>query len=113
MFIFHTNILNACDEDPKNSYILKTGRGAEQALEEQHKIFEQDSYEHLKRAGLSSGHTVWDIGCGSGVMTEYLAKTVGSTGHVYAFDINLTRVMFKRRVKKFKVLKTLEYHFGY
>ncbi|MGI4851903.1 MAG: hypothetical protein ACRYGR_08175 [Janthinobacterium lividum] len=25
----------------------------------------------------------------------------------------LTRVMFKRRVKKFKVLKTLEYHFGY
>ncbi|MGI4850792.1 MAG: hypothetical protein ACRYGR_02485 [Janthinobacterium lividum] len=26
---------------------------------------------------------------------------------------NLTRVMFKRRVKKFKVLKTLEYHFGY
>ena len=43
---------------------------------------------------------VWDIGCGSGVMTEYLAKVVGSNGYVYAIDISNDQIkVAKRRIE--------------
>ena len=82
-------------------YILETGTKAEQILEMQHEIFALDSYEQLEKAGLCLGQTVWDIGCGSGTMTEYLAKTVGPTGHVYAFDISEDQInIAKERLQK-------------
>ena len=56
------------------SYILKTGRDAAQALEEQHKILEKDSHQHVQKAGLKSGQVVWEIGCGTGTMTEHFCK---------------------------------------
>jgi ubiquinone/menaquinone biosynthesis C-methylase UbiE len=42
----------------------------------------------LTGAGLGQGKTFIDIGCGEGFFSIPAARIVGSTGHVYAFDIN-------------------------
>ena len=67
-------------------YILRTDSKGASNLDLQHEIFKHESFTQLKKAGLSKGMVVWDIGCGSGVMTEYLAEMVGNTGQVYAID---------------------------
>jgi len=67
-------------------YVLKTGEAGAKTLEAQHQLLSESSYLQLQKAGLKEGQVVWDIGCGSGTMTEYLARSVGSTGHVFALD---------------------------
>jgi cyclopropane fatty-acyl-phospholipid synthase-like methyltransferase len=56
-------------------YILATGQKAAQTLEKQHEIMSVHSIEQLQKAGLKEGMIVWDVGCGTGTMTEYIAKT--------------------------------------
>lgn len=75
-----------------NTYVLKTGTQAKEVLDRQHLIFAKKSYKHLIDAGLSPGQVVWDLGCGSGIMTEHLAKIVEQTGHVYALDISKEQI---------------------
>ena len=41
----------------------------------------------LRDAGVSSGQTVVDYGCGPGLFTFPAAEIVGAEGHVYAVDI--------------------------
>ncbi len=69
-------------------YILKTGKEAIESLETQHNSLSTESYNQLRKAGLKEGQIVWDVGCGTGTMTEYLAKTVGEFGKVYALDVS-------------------------
>lgn len=99
---FFWNLHTACEEERmiENPYVLTTGRKAKETLDLQHALFAEKSYQHLAEAELSEGQTVYDIGCGSGVMTEYLASVVGKEGHVYALDIspdqvNVTRTRIK------------------
>ena len=88
-------------EESNDAYILKTGEQGAQALELQQQIFGQDSYDHLTKASLCMGQTVWDIGCGNGTMTEYLAKAIGRNGHVYAVDISQDQInLTKERLAK-------------
>lgn len=71
-----------------NTYALATGSIAAERLELQDRLLSKNSHEHLIRAGISNGKVVWDIGCGNGMMTEYIAKVVGESGHVYAMDVS-------------------------
>lgn len=71
-----------------NNYLLKTDELGRENLKKQHLMLEKDSLKHVKRAGLTSGQIVWDIGCGSGEMTSLLATIVGPTGHVFALDVS-------------------------
>lgn len=73
-------------QTPSGYYLFTTGEKAKETLDVQHKRMAAASHEQLNRAGLRPGMTVWDVGCGTGVMTEYLAQIVGPTGHVYALD---------------------------
>jgi ubiquinone/menaquinone biosynthesis C-methylase UbiE len=73
---------------PHSEYILSTGGQGASNLDLQHELFKETSFAQLKKAGLAPGMVVWDVGCGSGAMTEHLAKTVGNEGLVYAIDIS-------------------------
>ncbi|MBL4722065.1 MAG: methyltransferase domain-containing protein, partial [Alphaproteobacteria bacterium] len=42
----------------------------------------------LEPAGVSEGQVVADVGCGPGFVAVELARQVGPSGHVHAFDIN-------------------------
>lgn len=74
--------------EDENPYVLRVGDQGAENLNIQHQILEERSMEQLHKAGLQEGSIVWDIGCGSGAMTECIAKVVGPKGHVYAMDIS-------------------------
>lgn len=80
-----------------NTYMLKTGEAAASRLNKQHEVMKENSIEQLQRAGLSRGQTVFDIGCGSGAMTTYLAQQVGEAGLVYAIDISPEQLEVTRK----------------
>lgn len=88
-----------------NNYILATSAKAAQNLDTQHDLMAAAAHEQLAKAGLKKGKVVWDVGCGSGAMTEYLARQVGEEGHVYALDISqeqLTRTQERLQQLGFK-----------
>lgn len=89
------------DKQTKPSeYILRTGSQGANNLDLQHEIFKDESFAQLKEAGLTKKMIVWDIGCGSGVMTEYLAKAVGDKGQVYALDVSEDQIkVAKKRIE--------------
>lgn len=75
-----------------NNYLLATTTQAAQNLDMQHDMMAAVAFEQLAKAGLQKGMVVWDMGCGSGAMTEYLARYVGPGGHVYALDLSPDQV---------------------
>lgn len=87
-------------KEAKSNYALETsGRGASN-FDLQNEILKENSLEQLKEAGLGPGMIVWNIGCGSGAMTEYMAHIVGPTGIVYAFDVSPVQIeVTKKRIQ--------------
>jgi ubiquinone/menaquinone biosynthesis C-methylase UbiE len=79
------------------SYIYKSSEEETKRLNLQSKLIEESAFEHLKKAGLTVGQKVVDMGCGTGVMTTYLAEQVGPTGHVYAIDIDEKQLEVTRK----------------
>lgn len=90
------------DPQEKNSeYVLSVGKQASANLDLQHEIFKADTFDQLRKAGLSEGMIVWDVACGSGIMTEYLAEQVGPNGTVYALDISKEQLeIAKARIER-------------
>lgn len=95
-----------------DSYALATGQVGAVRLDLQNKIFGQESFKHLERGGLSSGKTVWDIGCGVGSMTIHLAKTVGDAGRVYAIDISEEQLKIARERVRAEGLNNVTFILG-
>jgi len=101
--------LQAAERQNDSAYTLGTGTKGEQALAIQQKFMAENSYAQLKRAGLKRGMKVYDIGCGSGEMTAYLAQQVSETGRVYAVDASEEQLKLTReRIEALK-LKNVEY----
>ena len=58
-----------------NSYILAVGKKDEERLSIVNELFGETSRALLLKAGLSSGMHVLEIGCGTGNMTGWIAKS--------------------------------------
>lgn len=99
------------DATDNNEYVLATGESGAKALALQQQYLFAASENQLQKAGLKSGMTVCDIGCGSGEMTEYLAKKVGDNGCVFAIDVSAEQLEFtKNRINQLglKNVKTIQ-----
>lgn len=58
----------------------------------------------ISKARLSSGQTVYDVGCGSGSISIEAAHQVGSTGKVFSIDIDPNAVeLTKKNLEKFQI----------
>lgn len=77
--------LLASDND---TYALKTNEEGARNLQAQHEVMAESSEDHLRQSGLSEGQIVWELGCGTGCVTPFIAKTIGNSGHVYCIDIS-------------------------
>src|SRR5262249_50571293 len=55
-------------------------------LERQGDIFADETEDTLRRAGLTQGDSVLDVGCGVGDVALIAARLVGPTGRVLAID---------------------------
>jgi len=58
----------------------------------------------LSKARLSSGQTVYDVGCGSGSISVEAAHQIGSSGKVFSIDIDPNAVeLTKKNLSKFQI----------
>ena len=53
-------------------------------------IFDQTTFEHIKRLGITKGWKCWEVGAGATSVITWLAEQVGLTGHVLATDIDIS-----------------------
>lgn len=67
-------------------YYLSTGRASAGRLRVLHSIYGPETEIALCRAGLRTGMRVADIGAGIGLVSRFLADSVGPTGHVALVD---------------------------
>jgi len=58
----------------------------------------------ISKARLSTGQTVYDVGCGSGSISIEAANQVGSSGKVFSIDIDSNAVeLTKKNLEKFQI----------
>jgi 2-polyprenyl-3-methyl-5-hydroxy-6-metoxy-1,4-benzoquinol methylase len=72
----------------RTDYVLATGEAAASRLELLDEIFGPHSRELLETAGLANGMRVADIGCGTGLVSLWLATKVGPGGTVVGVDMS-------------------------
>ncbi len=74
-------------------YCFTVGEEGQQGLDLLDLVFGDQTKYFLERHGLKEGLSVLDIGCGSGVMTQYLAEKVGDSGRVLAIDNSENQIL--------------------
>lgn len=90
-------------------YALAKGARAAKHLSIQNDILKPAATAHLLKAGLAKGSIVWDIGCGSGAVTAYLAEVVGDSGLVYAVDVSEEQLAIAKQNLARKGLKNVQF----
>lgn len=70
----------------EETYCFEIGEEGSKGLDILDTLFNQSTQSFLTHAGIRKGMHVLDIGCGSGVMTRWLAEQVGDQGSVTAID---------------------------
>lgn len=67
-------------------YSLQVGKAGEERLQLVNKLYNPASQRFLQNCGLNSAKRVLEVGCGTGIMTCWLAKQIISSGIVVAID---------------------------
>lgn len=67
-------------------YVLGTHDEEIERLGLQHRAWRERAHDAWRSAGIGSGQTVLDVGCGPGYASLDLARLVGPAGHVAAID---------------------------
>jgi len=81
------------------------------ALDSPERLEVLDPYRILSWAGVSSGHTLADIGCGTGFFSIPASQLVQETGSVYGIDISremLASLQIKAKRKQIKNIKIMQ-----
>ena len=81
----------------REKYSLATGEDAEYRLKIVNSVHGADTEAFLLRAGMKPGLRVADIGCGTGVVSCWLAKLAGVGGHVVGVDISEAQIQSARK----------------
>jgi SAM-dependent methyltransferase len=84
--------MNAGDND----YVLATGEEGARRLRVVNAVHGPDSERLLRRAGLGGGMRVADIGCGTGMVSAWIAKEVGPDGELAGVDVSPGQVALAR-----------------
>jgi ubiquinone/menaquinone biosynthesis C-methylase UbiE len=85
-------------------YIVEIGSEGSEGLELLDSTFNKSTQEFLINAGLMPGMKVLDIGCGSGVMTSWIAQQVGLHGCVVGIENNENQLnAAKKRIDKLSI----------
>src|ERR1051325_3451705 len=83
----------------RDPYHLAVGERGRARMELLNEIYNPGTFAFLLRNNLRPGARVLEIGCGPGVLTAWLAATVGPTGSVTAIDQSAEQLRIaKRRV---------------
>lgn len=92
-----------------SEYILKTGDAGAERLDLLNRVFSPYSQSYLLDVGLKPGMRVVELGCGTGVMTTWIAKHVGDSGHVTAIDGSKEQLDYARKMASEAGIKNITY----
>lgn len=93
----------------KEKYIVKIGEGGSKGLGKLDYCFNQTTKDFLLAAGLKAGMTVLDIGCGSGVMTCWIAQVIGEKGKVIGIENDQDQLNAAQRNAKQLKIENVEF----
>jgi 2-polyprenyl-3-methyl-5-hydroxy-6-metoxy-1,4-benzoquinol methylase len=75
-----------------DKYVLPTGKDDEARLDVIHLVYGPVSMTALEAAGIGEAARAADIGCGTGVVSRWMAGRMGATGRVDGIDISPEQV---------------------
>lgn len=83
------------------NYVLGSTNQEVKRLDIQARIFEKETLQTLRLAGIKKGMRCLDLGCGTGTTSLLLGYLVGKSGEVIGLDVNQERIRIcKRRVAR-------------
>lgn len=95
---------------PERDYVLGTHREEVERLGLQHRVWRPHVLECWRRAGITTGSKVLDVGAGPGYATLDLAEIVGPTGEVHAAERSGNFVAIARQVCASRGLAHVRFH---
>lgn len=95
----------------KEKYIVDIGEQGSEGLGRLDYCFNKTTQEFLLQSGLKEGMTVLDIGCGSGVMTCWIANKVGKHGKVIGIENDVNQLKAAELAAKKQNLGNTEFKF--
>lgn len=93
----------------KEKYFVEIGEEGSIGLGRLDYCYNPTTKEFLINAGLKKGMTVLDIGCGSGIMTCWMAEQVGDNGKVIGIENDLNQLNAAKRNAEKRQLKNTEF----
>lgn len=93
-------------------YLLATGETAIERLRIVEATHGADTQNFLKRAGLKEGLRVADIGCGVGLVSQWIAQQVSPSGEVLGVDVSSAQVETATRLATEAGISNVRYSIG-
>lgn len=93
----------------KEKYIVEIGEEGSEGLGKLDYCFNPSTQEFLTTSGLQQGMTVLDIGCGSGLMTCWIAEQVGPTGRVTGIENDVNQLQAAQRNAETRRLRNTDF----
>lgn len=84
-------------QDGSRDYVLVTGDAGAARLALLHEVYGGSTEALLTEVGLSRGMRAVDLGCGTGTVSRWMAKRVGSEGAVVGIDVSSAQLEVARR----------------
>jgi ubiquinone/menaquinone biosynthesis C-methylase UbiE len=92
-------------------YIIDIGEYGSEGLGKLDYCFNQTTKEFLLSAGLKQAKTILDIGCGSGIMTCWIAEQVGNQGKIIAIENDINQLNAAKRNAEMRKLSNIDFQF--
>jgi len=96
-------------ESNKAHYIIRGGVEGRERLRILARVHQQATLALLLRAGIRSGMTCLDVGCGGGDLAFDLARLVGASGRVVGVDIDEVKVEIAREEARAQQIANIEF----
>lgn len=90
-------------------YECEVAKGGSQGLDLLDLSFNPTTMNFIKHFAIKPGMKVLDVGCGTGVMSRWLAEQVGDKGKVIAIDNSENQIEAARQTSKELKFKNIEY----
>lgn len=91
------------------TYSLQVGLAGASRLEIMNRLYNPKSQQFLLASGLANAKQVLEVGCGTGIMTCWLAQQIGSNGKVVAIDSSDQQLELAQQKAHAAGLKNIEF----
>lgn len=93
-----------------HEYFLQVGEADRERLRILNTLYNPPALRFLKRAGVTNGMTVLEVGCGHGQMACDLAELVGPSGRVIAIDNNAAQLDIAKETAMRRGMTNIDFH---